>query len=71
MGKLTEAKVRTAKPEDRNRFLNDGDGLYLRVRKSGTRTFIIRRKRSGKTCRRSAGQPVRDREVWQLAPVRP
>jgi len=49
MGKLTEAKVRTIRPTDRDQWLNDGDGLYLRVRKGGSKVWIIRRKEHGKT----------------------
>jgi len=49
MGKLTEAKVRTAKAADKDQWLNDGDGLYLRVHKGGSKVWIIRRKRYGKT----------------------
>ena len=49
MGRLTEAKVRTAKPTDRDQWLNDGDGLYLRVRRGGSKVWIIRRRQQGKT----------------------
>lgn len=49
MGKLNEAKVRTIKPAERDLWLNDGAGLYLRVRTSGSKMWIIRRKRHGQT----------------------
>ena len=49
MGRLTELRVRRAKPTDKDQWLNDGDGLYLRIRKGGSRTWVIRRKRLGKT----------------------
>jgi len=49
MGKLTEARVRTTKATDKDQWLNDGDGLYLRVHKGGSKVWIIRRKRFGKT----------------------
>ena len=49
MGKLTEAKVRTAKATDKDQWLNDGAGLYLRIHKGGSNVWIIRRKRFGKT----------------------
>ena len=49
MGKLTEAKVRTSKPENKDRWLNDGSGLYLRIRKGGGKVWVIRRKQHGKT----------------------
>ncbi len=49
MGRLTEAKVRTTRPTDRDQWLNDGDGLYLCIRKGGGKGGIIRRKQAGKT----------------------
>jgi len=49
MAKLTEMKVREAKPTDKDRWLNDGGGLYLRIRKSGSKKWIIRRKKNDKT----------------------
>jgi integrase len=49
MGKLTEAKVRTIKATDKDQWLNDGAGLYLRIHKGGSKVWIIRRKRFGKT----------------------
>ncbi|MEJ1298269.1 MAG: integrase family protein [Candidatus Sedimenticola sp. (ex Thyasira tokunagai)] len=49
MGKLNDRKIQNAKPSDKDQWLNDGDGLYLRIRKSGSKTWIIRRKRQGKT----------------------
>ena len=49
MGKLTEARVRTIKATDKDQWLNDGDGLYLRIHKGGSKVWIIRRKQFGKT----------------------
>ncbi len=49
MAKLTEMKIRKVKPADKDLWLNDGNGLYLRVRKSGSKKWIIRQKRHGKT----------------------
>jgi len=49
MGKLTEATVRTAKPGNADRWLNDGQGLYLRVRRGGSKVWVIRRKQFDKT----------------------
>jgi len=49
MGKLTDAKIRVATATDKDRWLNDGDGLYLRVHRGGSKVWIIRRKRQGKT----------------------
>jgi hypothetical protein len=39
MGKLSERKTRDTKPETNDRWLGDGDGdgLWLRIRSSGTR----------------------------------
>ena len=47
--KLTDAKLRAAKPKDKDQMLSDGNGLYLRVRPGGSKTWIIRKKHQGKT----------------------
>ncbi|KAE9627733.1 integrase domain-containing protein [Aeromonas veronii] len=39
--KLTDSKLRTAKPEDKEYSLGDGDGLYLRVKPNGTRLWVF------------------------------
>lgn len=44
MGKLTDAKIRTASTADSDLFLSDGAGLYVRVRKSGTKLWLYRYK---------------------------
>jgi len=42
MGKLAAATCETAKPDPkRDRLLGDGDGLFLRVRPHGTKTWVI------------------------------
>jgi len=45
--KLTEAKVRAAKSINKDQMLNDGNGLYLRVRSGGSKKWIIRKKING------------------------
>ena len=47
MGKLTEARIRSLKPANRDRMIGDGNALYLRVRTSGTKTWILRKKHAG------------------------
>jgi len=54
--KLTDAAIRAAKPGDRDRWLGDGAGLYLRVRKAGSKVFVLRTKRAGKTHVRTLGE---------------
>jgi integrase len=49
MGTLSERKIREARSAAKDQWLNDGDGLYLRVRSSGSKVFIYRRKRDYKT----------------------
>ena len=39
--KLTDSRLRTAKPEAKEYNLSDGDGLYLRVKPNGTRLWIF------------------------------
>ncbi|MDP2786246.1 MAG: Arm DNA-binding domain-containing protein [Sulfurimicrobium sp.] len=42
MGKLAAVTCETAKPDkSRDRLLGDGDGLFLRVRPHGTKTWLI------------------------------
>ncbi|MHB0916660.1 MAG: tyrosine-type recombinase/integrase [Thiobacillus sp.] len=42
MGKLAAVTCETAKPDpNRDRLLGDGDGLFLRVRPHGTKTWVI------------------------------
>lgn len=47
--KLTATQCSKAKPGAKDRWLNDGNGLYLRVRSTGGKTWIIRGKVAGKT----------------------
>lgn len=53
--KLTDARIRAAKPGERDRWLNDGNGLYLRIRRSGSKSFVLRSKRGGRTQIRTLG----------------
>jgi integrase len=46
---LAERAVRSAKATDKDLFLADGKGLYLRVSKTGTKTFLHKDQRGGKT----------------------
>ncbi|MFB3241103.1 integrase domain-containing protein [Aeromonas salmonicida] len=39
--KLTDSKLRVAKPEDKEYNLGDGDGLYLRVKTNGARMWLF------------------------------
>lgn len=49
MGKLAAVTCETAKPDPkRDRLLGDGDGLYLRVRPHGTKTWVIDYEHQGK-----------------------
>ena len=43
MSKLSAAQCSNAKPDkgDRDRLLGDGDGLFLRIRPNGTKTWVI------------------------------
>jgi hypothetical protein len=56
-------KVRRAKPSNKDQCLNDGDGLYLRIRKGGSRNWVIRRKRLGKTESITLGDTLSLKEV--------
>jgi len=45
---LTDSRVKSAKPRLADYTLADGNGLYLRVRRSGAKTWITRRMTAGK-----------------------
>ena len=43
--RLTDSQVRAFKPcEDKDRWKNDGNGLYIRIRPNGKKTWVLRRK---------------------------
>lgn len=46
---LSDLRIRKLKPSDRDRWIGDGNGLYLRVRATGGRSWILRRKRGGES----------------------
>ena len=46
---MTETDIKALQPKDADYMVGCGDGLWLRVRTSGRKTFIIRRKQAGKT----------------------
>jgi integrase len=48
MGRLSDARIRSLKPAERDRWIGDGNGLWLRVRTTGTKVFVIRSKRGGR-----------------------
>jgi hypothetical protein len=54
--KLTEAKIRAAKPKQKDQILNDGNGFYLRIRPGGFKKWIIRKKYNGKVTVTTLGQ---------------
>lgn len=41
---LTDAQVRALKPEPRDRYVADGHNLYLRIRPSGSKSWVVRRR---------------------------
>ncbi|HKJ71739.1 MAG TPA: Arm DNA-binding domain-containing protein, partial [Gammaproteobacteria bacterium] len=59
MGKLTDARVRNAKPSDKAYKLSDGEGLYLLVKPSGTKLWRYKYRIAGRERTYSIG-PYRD-----------
>lgn len=45
--RLTDRAIKNLKPAAKDLFVSDGDGLYIRIRTSGTKTFLIRNSRLG------------------------
>jgi integrase len=48
MARLSDARIRSLKPSSRDRWVGDGNALWLRVRTSGAKVFVIRVKRGGR-----------------------
>jgi integrase len=46
---ITDREIKNYKPDGKDKFYSDGDGLYLRVAVSGSKTFMYRSKHRGKT----------------------
>ncbi len=46
---LTDRQIKTHPAPPKDTFIADRHGLYLRVRPNGSKTFVVRRKTSGKT----------------------
>jgi integrase len=42
---LTDLRIRKLKPEAKDRWISDGEGLYLRVRATGGRSWVLRRRK--------------------------
>ena len=56
MPTLSDRKIRDIKPGTVDKWVSDGDGLNIRVRPNGTKTWVIRRKRGGKTTTETIGE---------------
>jgi len=54
--RLTATQCAKARPGAKDKWLNDGNGLYLRVRATGGKAWIIRRKVGGKTTITTLGE---------------
>ncbi|MCZ6586074.1 MAG: Arm DNA-binding domain-containing protein, partial [Gammaproteobacteria bacterium] len=46
---LTDTAIKALKPVGKDQWVCDGNGLYLRVRKTGGKSWVLRRKRQGHT----------------------
>jgi Arm DNA-binding domain len=44
---LSDRRIRALKPAPHDKWYCDGNGLYLRVRATGGRSWVLRRKRGG------------------------
>lgn len=55
MGQLTELQIKHAEPREKEYFLPDGDGLYLRIRQA-RKVWIYRYKRDGREIKLGLGR---------------
>lgn len=55
---LSDTTLRNAKPGDKQKFLNDGEGLTFRVEKSGSITVLLRYTVPGKKKLNKKGEPI-------------
>ena len=53
--RLLDSQVRAFSANPSDRWENDGNGLYLRIRPNGTKTWVLRRKIRGKTKKTTLG----------------
>lgn len=49
MGKLTTTQIKSLKPGEKDKRFHDGNGLYLNMRTSGSKTFLYRDRSNGDT----------------------
>jgi hypothetical protein len=70
MGRLSDARIRSLKPANRDRWVGDGNGLWLRVRTSGSKVFVIRSKRGGRVRVITLGQWLDKGEGYALSRAR-
>lgn len=56
MPTLSDRRIRDTKPGAIDKWISDGAGLNIRIRPNGTKTWVIRRKRSGKTTTETIGE---------------
>lgn len=55
MPTLSDRKIRDTKADSKELWLSDGNGLVIRIYKSGKKTWFIRRKHNGKTVTETLG----------------
>lgn len=68
MATLSDRIIRDLKPSAVDTWISDGDGLNIRIRRNGTKTWVIRRKRGGKTTTETLGEfPAMDCKAARAA----
>jgi len=56
LGTLTDTKLKALKPEQKEKWINDGNGLYVRIRPNGRKFFVTRYTFNGKNKKITLGE---------------
>jgi len=56
LGTLTDTKLKSLRPSHKEKWISDGDGLYVRIRSNGRKFFVVRYTFNGKNKKITLGE---------------